>query len=151
MIHGPGNKGNLNLLYQMAKKRIPFPFAAFSNERSLLGIDNLQEIVKGLIETKPESGIYNLSDDGYISTNSIYKTMGEVLSKKLILLKIPKAFINLIGKVGDISPLPIDSLKIMKLTENYRVSNGKIKKALNWEKLPYSLKDNLFKTLKSFN
>jgi len=143
MIHGPGNKGNLNLLYQMAKRAIPFPFAAYENERSLLGVDNLNEVIWGLLTQKPEGGVYNLSDDGYISTNEIYTLMGEVLAKKVLLLKISKPLITLIGKIGDKTPLPIDSLKIMKLTENYRVSNKKIKVALGWESMPYDLKDNL--------
>jgi nucleoside-diphosphate-sugar epimerase len=41
MIHGPGNKGNLNLLYQIVQKGIPYPLAAFENKRSFLSIENL--------------------------------------------------------------------------------------------------------------
>lgn len=151
MIHGPGNKGNLNLLYSMAKKGIPFPFASFHNERSLLGIDNAKELVLGMMEKSPESGVYNFSDDGFISTTKIYELMGEVVGKKPTLWKVPKSAISIIGKFGDILPLPIDSLKIKKLTENYRVSNHKIKKALGWDSMPHSLSDNLKNTLKSFN
>ena len=151
MIHGPGNKGNLNLLYKMAKFGVPFPFAAFENERSLLGIENLKEVVLALIKEKPESGVYNLSDDGYISTSDIYLAMGDVLNKKLTLLKTPKFLINMLGKFGDFSSIPIDSLKIMKLTENYRVSNQKIKNALGWEKMPNDLRENLLLTIESFN
>ncbi len=38
MIHGPGNKGNLNLLYKFVQKGIPYPLAAFDNERSYLSV-----------------------------------------------------------------------------------------------------------------
>src|SRR5690606_5314006 len=41
MIHGPGNKGNLNLLYKVVEKSIPWPLASFRNQRSFLSIDNL--------------------------------------------------------------------------------------------------------------
>ncbi|HHX67658.1 MAG TPA: NAD-dependent epimerase/dehydratase family protein, partial [Gallicola sp.] len=34
MIHGPGNKGNLNLLYNVVSKGIPWPLGAFDNRRS---------------------------------------------------------------------------------------------------------------------
>ena len=34
MIHGPGNKGNLNLLYKIVSKNIPWPLGAFENKRS---------------------------------------------------------------------------------------------------------------------
>ena len=36
MIHGSGNKGNLNLLYQLVSKGIPLPLGAFENKRSFL-------------------------------------------------------------------------------------------------------------------
>src|SRR5690606_33150615 len=39
MIHGPGNQGNLNLLYKVVEKGIPWPLAAFENKRSFLSID----------------------------------------------------------------------------------------------------------------
>ena len=40
MIHGPGNKGNLNLLYNVVRKGIPWPLGAFENRRSFTSIDN---------------------------------------------------------------------------------------------------------------
>ena len=52
MIHGPGNKGNLNLLYNIVKKGIPYPLAAFHNERSFLSIDNLNFMVTKILENK---------------------------------------------------------------------------------------------------
>jgi len=151
MIHGPGNKGNLNLLFSMAKKSIPYPFGAFDNERSFLSIDNLTFVIQQLLEKKPQSGIFNLSDDGYFSTVDLYKIMGNVLGKNLKILNLPKWSINTLGKVGDIIPLsPIDTMKISKLTENYRVSNAKIKKVLDIDKFPVNRVDGLRKTLDSF-
>ncbi|MHB1921933.1 MAG: NAD-dependent epimerase/dehydratase family protein [Chitinophagaceae bacterium] len=41
MIHGPGNKGNLNLLFQFVAKGIPYPLGGFQNKRSFLSIGNL--------------------------------------------------------------------------------------------------------------
>ena len=41
MIHGPRNKGNLNLLYNVVKKGIPWPLGDFDNRRSFTSIDNL--------------------------------------------------------------------------------------------------------------
>jgi nucleoside-diphosphate-sugar epimerase len=50
MIHGPGNKGNLNLLYKIVSKNIPWPLGAFYNKRSFCSIDNLLFVIKELIE-----------------------------------------------------------------------------------------------------
>ena len=49
MIHGPGNKGNLNLLYNVVKKGIPWPLGSFENRRSFTSIDNLCYVVEGLL------------------------------------------------------------------------------------------------------
>ena len=50
MIHGPGNKGNLNLLYNIVSKGFPWPLGLFENSRSYLSIENLCFIIKELIE-----------------------------------------------------------------------------------------------------
>ena len=55
MIHGPGNKGNLNLLYNVVRKGIPWPLGSFENRRSFTSIDNLCYVVEGLLTKEVES------------------------------------------------------------------------------------------------
>ncbi|OXA81445.1 Nucleoside-diphosphate-sugar epimerase [Flavobacterium aquidurense] len=151
MIHGPGNKGNLNLLYNVVKKRIPYPLAAFQNERSFLGIDNLNFLVKEILLNKEIlSGVYNFSDDEVLSTNDLIQIISSTLNKKNLSIAIPKPIINTIAKLGDLIKLPLNSETVQKLTENYRVSNQKIKTALKIKKLPYTAQQGLEKTIKSF-
>ena len=71
MIHGPGNKGNLNLLYQVVKKGIPWPLGAFDNKRTFTSIDNLCYVVEGLLTQEVSSGIYHMADDEALSTNEL--------------------------------------------------------------------------------
>lgn len=150
MIHGPNNKGNLNLLYSFVKKGIPYPFGAFENQRSFVSVDNLCFIIKELLENKDiPSGIYNISDDQALSTNELVSLMGEVLNKPAKILKLSKSLVSSIAKIGDVLPLPVNSERLQKLTENYVVSNEKIKKAINKE-LPFTSTEGLVKTLKSF-
>jgi nucleoside-diphosphate-sugar epimerase len=151
MIHGPGNKGNLNLLYNVVKKRIPYPLAVFENQRSFLGIDNLNFMVKEILENKNiDSGIYNLADDEDLSTNELVQIISLVLDKKNLSLAVPKTIIKVIAKIGDIIELPLNSETVQKLTENYRVSNQKIKIAIGVDKLPNTATQGLEKTIKSF-
>lgn len=151
MIHGPGNKGNLNLLYNIVKKGIPYPLASFENERSFLSIDNLNFLVNAILSDKSiASGVYNFADDVVISTNELVGIIAKASGKKTRLLKVPKGIINAGAKLGDIIKLPLNSETVKKLTENYRVSNEKIKKAVGIEKLPTSASEGLEKTIKSF-
>lgn len=151
MIHGPGNKGNLNLLYKFVEKGIPYPLAAFENKRSFLSIDNLNFLVFEMLKNKNiSSGIYNFADDESLSTNDLVKLIANVSGKKEKLWKISSGFISTAAKVGDVLKLPLNSERLKKLTENYLVTNQKIKNALGIEKLPVSAKEGLEKTIKSF-
>jgi nucleoside-diphosphate-sugar epimerase len=143
MIHGPGNKGNLNVLYKFVKKGIPFPFGAFKNERSFLSIDNFTAIVNQLLRKEVSSGVYHLSDSETLSTLSLYKLICQVVRQKERVWFVPKALIKsfffLFGKTGQLN----------KLTENAIVNNTKILSAINI-KLPVGSKEGLTKTIKSF-
>jgi len=151
MIHGPGNKGNLNLLYNVVKNRVPYPLAAFQNERSFLGIDNLNYLIREIIEMiQIPSGIYNFADDEFLSTNDLVKLIATVSNKRSLLLRVPEFIVNAAARFGDILNLPLNTESVQKLTENYRVSNKAIKEAIGIEKLPFTVQEGLQKTIKSF-
>lgn len=150
MIHGPKNKGNLNLLYSFVAKGIPYPFGKYKNKRSFVSVENLCFIIKELIDnSKIESGIYNIADDTSLSTIDLVQIISEVLCKPTRILKLPKLFIRFIAKVGDFLPLAINSERLLKLTGNYEVSNLKIKNAIQ-KKLPFSSKEGIKKTIALF-
>ena len=150
MIHGPNNKGNLNLLYSFVSKGIPYPFGKYVNKRSFVSVENLCFIINELIDnSKIESGIYNIADDISLSTTDLVQVMSEVLCKPTRVLKLPKLFVRFMAKVGDFLPIPINSERLLKLTENYEVSNLKIKKAIQ-KKLPLSSNEGIKKTVISF-
>lgn len=150
MIHGPGNKGNLNLLYGFVKKGLPWPLGAYDNKRTFTSIDNLKTVIPSLLEKSVESGIYNMADDEALSTNELIEVMCESMGKKAHIWKINKGLISFGTKLGDVLHLPLNSFRLNKLTENYVVSNAKIKSALGIEKMPVNARDGLTLTIKSF-
>lgn len=150
MIHGAGNKGNLNLLYKFVSKGIPWPLGAFDNKRSFCSIDNLLFILRELIENESiPSGIYNISDDEPISTNELISLIAGSKFRKPRIWKISKSWILFMVKMGDFLRLPMNSERLQKLSESYMVSNRKIKAAIG-KPLPLSSKDGLLKTFNSF-
>lgn len=150
MIHGPGNKGNLNLLFSIVKRGIPWPLGSFKNSRSFLSVQNLCFVIKEILDGKLESGIYNVADDETFSTNNLIHLIAESQSRKPRVLKVPQPVINVVSKFGDVLKLPLNTERLHKLTENYVVSNAKLKKALGKE-LPVSGREGLLTTFKSFN
>ncbi|MFA5649846.1 MAG: nucleoside-diphosphate-sugar epimerase, partial [Proteiniphilum sp.] len=151
MIHGPGNKGNLNLLYNVVSKGIPWPLGAYENLRSFCSIDNISFVVEQLIIKKGiESGIYHVADDEPISTNELIGLISESVGKKARIWKLPKGMVNTMAGVGDTLHLPLNRQRLQKLTENYVVSNEKIKQALGIANMPVSAREGMRKTLESF-
>jgi nucleoside-diphosphate-sugar epimerase len=150
MIHGPHNKGNLNLLYNVITNRVPWPLGSFENRRSFCSIDNLLFIIKELIDNNDiASGIYNVSDDEPLSTNEVISIIAKSQSRTPIIWKLPQILIKLVAKVGDVINFPLDSERLNKLTESYVVNNNKIKNAIG-KSLPISAKEGLLKTFQSF-
>lgn len=150
MIHGPGNKGNLNLLYQLVGRGLPWPLGAFENKRSFLSIENLCFVIKELLENELiPSGVYQVADDDALSTNELIQLLGKSLNKKSRILYLSKIVISSIAKLGDYLYLPLNSERLQKLTENYVVSNKKIVKIIG-KKLPVSAEEGLMTTFKSF-
>lgn len=150
MIHGPGNKGNLNLLYNVVKKGIPWPLGDFDNRRSFTSIDNLCYVIEGLLNQDVPTGIYHMGDDEALSTNELIAIMCEAMEKQPRIWKMNKRFMEACAGLGTLFHLPLNTERLRKLTENYVVNNAKIKAVLGIDKLPVTAKEGLMKTIRSF-
>ena len=150
MIHGPGNKGHLNLLYNVVKRGIPWPLGAFENKRTFTSIENICFAVNGVLTENVESGIYNMGDDKALSTNELIEEICKSLGKKAHIWRLPKGLMTFFAKVGGRLHLPLNPDRLQKLTENYESSNAKIKAALGVDRMPVSAREGLQRTLESF-
>ncbi|WP_195668056.1 NAD-dependent epimerase/dehydratase family protein [Bacteroides intestinalis] len=151
MIHGPGNKGNLNLLYNVVKKDIPWPLGDFENKRSFTSIDNLCYVVEGLLTKNVVNGIYHMGDDEALSTNELIALMCEAMGKTPHIWKMNRKMMEGCAGLGTLLHLPLNTERLRKLTENYVVSNEKIKAALDIEQMPVRAADGIMKTILSFS
>jgi len=149
MIHGPGNKGNLNLLWGIARRGFPWPLAAFENKRSFTSIGNICAVVEALCE-RGENGIYPMADDEMLSTNRLIELMAEACGRKARLWRLPKGFMRFAAKMGDVLHLPLNTERLGKLTEDSFVDNAALKKLLGWSQMPIRAEDGMRETLKSF-
>lgn len=151
MIHGPGNKGNMNLLYNVVRKGIPWPLGAFENRRSFTSVDNLCYVLEGLLVKNVTSGIYHIGDDEALSTNELIALMCEAMGRKPHIWKLNRRVMGSCAALGTLLHLPLNTERLRKLTENYVVSNDKIKFALGIERMPMRAADGILKTIKSFS
>lgn len=150
MIHGPGNKGNLNLLFSVVRRGIPWPLGAFENRRTFTSVENICFAVNGVLTKDVPSGIYNMGDDEALSTNELIEEICKSLGKKAHIWRLPKGLMTGIAKVGGWLHLPLNPDRLQKLTENYVSSNAKIKRVLDVDKMPVGAREGLHRTLESF-
>ena len=168
MIHGPGNKGNLNLLWGVARRGIPWPLAAFENKRSFTSIGNICAAVEAIAErTEERNGMnggdtlfaqhsplnihtFGVADDDMLSTNRLMELITETCGKRARLWRLPKGLMRLGARIGDVLHLPLTTERIEKLTEDSFVDNSQLKRMLGWQKMPIAAEDGMRLTLKSF-
>lgn len=150
MIHGPGNKGNLNLLYKIVRKEMSWPLGSFENKRSFASVDNVCFLTHGILMKEVASGIYHIGDDEALSTNELIETMCEAMDKNAHIWRLPKILMICIARIGSLLGFPLNSERLRKLTESYVVSNKKIKRSLGISKLQLTSREGLIKTIRSF-
>lgn len=150
MIHGPGNKGNLNLLYSVIRKGVPWPLGAYENKRSFVSVDNLLFVIGKLLAQPVASGIYHLADDEALSTNELIEAMCEAMALKATIWRLPISLMEGVAAAGSLLRLPLNKERLCKLTESYVVSNDKIKKTLGIQKMPIRAREGIVRTIRSF-
>lgn len=127
LVYGPGVKGNLSRLIKLIQYRIPLPFSLIKNQRSLVGIDNLADLIIHCIDNHKTSGnTFLVSDEKDISTPDLVRQIASSMGLSVRLFPIPlsllKFFGFLFGKTNEIDRL-IGSLQI---------DNSYTKETLNW-------------------
>jgi nucleoside-diphosphate-sugar epimerase len=149
MVHGRGNKGNLNLLFRFVKSGIPYPLGAFANHRSYLSIDNFTFVVNKFIENDFPSGTFNLADTGSLSTGDLVRIIAATMNKQARIISLPEGLVRFVARAGTALHLPFNASRLEKLTGEMVVSNEKILKTINTD-LPVTLREGLSKTITSF-
>lgn len=91
-----------------------------------------------------------MGDDEALSASELIEVICSALGKKAHIWRIPRGLMNGMARVGDWLHLPLNNLRMQKLTENHVVSNAKIKAALGMTAMPVRAKDGLRETIKRF-
>ena len=87
LVYGPGVKGNLIKFLRLAERDVPLPFGGVDNQRSMVYLDNLVELINAIIE-KQATGIFVAGDLQPVSTAELMTLMREFMGKKPGLVSI---------------------------------------------------------------
>lgn len=124
MIYGKGSKGNYPLLSKFAQKSPVFP--NLTNERSMIFVDNLCELVR-LIINNNDKGIFYPQNNEYVSTSQMVKEIADAHNKKMHLTKIFNPLLKLGSHINKTVNKVFGNLvydKSLSLySENYQVAD----------------------------
>lgn len=95
MIYGPGSKGNYIKLAKLARRTIFFP--KLSNERSMIYIDNLCELLR-LIMMNRSSGIFHPQNADYVNTTQLVQEVGLIYGRKIHSTRLANPLLKLLSK-----------------------------------------------------
>jgi nucleoside-diphosphate-sugar epimerase len=116
LVYGPGVKGNLLRLLRWVARGVPLPLGAVHNQRSLVGLSDLVDLLLRCAEHPAAAGQIFLASDGQdLSTPQLIRLMAEGMNRPARLLPVPVALLqaggSLLGKRGEIERL-VGSLQV---------------------------------------
>lgn len=96
LVYGPGVKGNFLSLLRIVKKRLPLPFGAIGNRRSMIFVGNLTDFI-ALCCVHPDAAneVFLVSDDQDLSTTQLLRQLAAGLGVSAPLISIPAAVLAL--------------------------------------------------------
>ena len=98
LIYGAGVKGNFLSMLAWLSRGVPLPLGAIQNQRSLVGIDNLVDLIITCIDPAIKNQTFLVSDDEDLSTTELVR-LGAALDKPVRLLPVPASLLELVARL----------------------------------------------------
>lgn len=137
LVYGPGVKGNFASMIKLVDRGLPLPLGAIHNKRSLIGIDNLVDLIIRCIDHPAAANQVFLAGDGEdISTTELLRGVGRAMGKPARLISVPAGLLQfcatLLGRKA----------MAQRLLGSLQVDISKTCDLLDW-KPPYTVEEGL--------
>jgi nucleoside-diphosphate-sugar epimerase len=142
LVYGPGVKGNFGRLIKLAKTKIPLPFGALKNRRSLVSIYNLCSFIEcTLSHPNASSQVFLVSDNEDLSTSQLLRTLRKTLGKRSNLIPTPRFVLRFVGLLLG------RRREIGRVVDSLQVNIEKSMRLLSWRP-PMSVTESIEELLK---
>ncbi|WP_339493569.1 UDP-glucose 4-epimerase family protein [Pseudomonas sp. RA_105y_Pfl2_P56] len=127
LIYGPGVKANFFNMMRWLERRVPLPLGAINNQRSLVAIGNLVDLIAVCIRHPAAAGqVFLVSDGEDLSTSKLLRRMAVALSVKSYLLPVPSWLLSSAASLLGQRALA------QRLCGSLQVDIGKTRSVLGW-------------------
>jgi UDP-glucose 4-epimerase len=144
LVYGPGVRANFRALMKLLQSGWPLPFGAIDNRRSLIGINNLVDVLQACIDARAAvNKTYLVSDDQDVSTTELLLQLGAALKVRTRLLRFPPRILMTTGALLGVSE------RMSRICESLQVDISATKSDLDWRPR-YTLNQELALTAEHF-
>lgn len=144
LVYGARVRANLETLMRAVWKGLPLPLASIRNQRSMIGVSNLADVLVACAEHPDAEGkTYLVSDDADVSTPHLVAEMGRAMGRPARLLPFPVAGLRILGTISGRRSM------IEKLTGSLQIDCFRIKRELGW-KPPCTFAEGIREMARSF-
>ena len=142
LVYGPGVKGNFASMIKLVAKGLPLPLGAIHNQRSLVAVDNLVDLIITCIYHPAAANQVFLAGDGQdLSTTELLRGVARAMGKPARLIPVPSSLLMLgatfLGKKA----------VAQRLLGSLQVDISKARNLLGWEP-PVSVEEGLKRCFK---
>jgi len=142
LVYGNNVKGNLDRLIKLIYSRIPLPFGGIQNKKSLIGIDNLIDVLARCVD-HPDvvAKTFLVSDGEDLSTPELIRLIALTMGRPAKLFTVPTFLLKFLGFIiGKQS-------EINRLTGSLQIDNSYLREILNWTP-PVSIQEGIKRMIK---
>ena len=127
LVYGQKVKGNLDRLIKLVRSGIPLPFSLVKNKRSLIGLDNLIDVIIRCIDHSEAAGkTFLVSDSEDLSTSDLINHISSAMGHSSRLFPVPISLLKFasqaVGRKSDID----------RLLESLQIDSSYACEVLNW-------------------
>ena len=127
IVYGIGVKGNLSRLLNLVRSGVPLPFSMIKNQRSMIGLDNLIDLIIICANHSAASGKTFLVSDGEdLSTPSLIRCMASSMGRPARLFPLPISFIKASAYIFNMQN------EVNKLVGSLKIDSSFTRETLNW-------------------
>jgi len=127
LIYGPGVKGNLARLLKLVRSGVPLPLGAVQNKRSLIGLDNLVDLLIRCVDHPAAAGQTFLVSDGEdLSTPDLLRHMAAAMGRSARLFPVPVSLLRVAGSALG------KRAEIDRLVGSLQVDSSYTRQVLGW-------------------
>ena len=144
LVYGPGVKGNLLRLLGLVSRGVPLPIGRVRNQRSMVGLDNLVDLLIRCIDHPAAAGETFLVADGEdLSTPELVRQLAQAMGRSPRLIPVPVSWLQAAGRLTG------KAAQVSRLVASLQVDATRTREVLGWVP-PLSVAAGLRGTVKAY-